>query len=675
MAEAEDVIVDAAWHATNYAHTLWRRSARRARDAPLSLAELAPRLSLLVAAVIGRTLPLRSAQRPARPTLLTRLFRRNEGPVWTVALPATDGNRIWLPATLGDSRCEQDLTLYRVMALQQATRAARESAQLWPGRRDALLSDLYLLFEAVAADIDLVRTLPGIAVPLRLLRDTALATRPPETAFPPPLRALEAVFRRTCSANPSADEAQGGDSFTRPAESLAKAESLAADLRRAFPGIRFGSHPLYKDIWLGELLSPAPSPSPSAAEPSADHRRQASSVRSARLPRSPKARQAEENETETKPGAWMIQSSQPQEKAEDPHGLERPSDRDESAAEEELADALSELPEARLISTASAVREVLLSEDPPEARVTRFRVFDGSGAALSYPEWDYRIAAYHADAATVHVLPCGSGAESWVKQTLERYRSMLQQIRRQFELLRAGRARLRKQADGDEIDLEAYLESKSDFRAGLPLAQRLYQTQRRVHKDLAIVLLVDVSGSTDSWVAAHRRIIDVEREALLLVCFALDGLGQPYAVQAFSGEGPERVTIRDVKTFDEGFTAEVTQRIASLEPEQYTRVGAAVRHATALLMRKQAQHRLLLVLSDGKPNDVDEYNGRYGVEDFRQAVAEAKLQGTNPFCLTIDRQAATYLPFVFGSGHYALLTRPELLPVVLLDWVRRLVAS
>ena len=186
---------------------------------------------------------------------------------------------------------------------------------------------------------------------------------------------------------------------------------------------------------------------------------------------------------------------------------------------------------------------------------------------------------------------------------------------------------------------------------------------------------MDVSGSTDSWVAAHRRIIDVEREALLLVCVALEGLMQPYAVQAFSGEGPEHVTIREVKSFDERFAPAVARRISSLEPEQYTRVGAAVRHATTQLMRQPARHRLLLLLSDGKPNDVDQYSSRYGVEDFRQAVTEAKLQGVSPFCLTIDRQAAGYLPRVFGAGHYALLTRPELLPLALLDWVRRLLAT
>ncbi|WP_460164621.1 VWA domain-containing protein [Pseudomonas sp. S2_F03] len=186
---------------------------------------------------------------------------------------------------------------------------------------------------------------------------------------------------------------------------------------------------------------------------------------------------------------------------------------------------------------------------------------------------------------------------------------------------------------------------------------------------------MDVSGSTDSWLSCHRRVIDVEREALLLVCVALESLGEPYSVLAFSGEGPERVTIRTLKAFDERYSHEVGRRIAALEPERYTRAGAALRHASTLLMREAATHRLLLLLSDGKPNDVDQYEGRYGVEDTRQAVTEAKLQGIYPFCLTIDRQAANYLPAVFGSRQYALLHKPELLPSVLLDWIRRLVSA
>src|SRR5690606_8299433 len=128
------------------------------------------------------------------------------------------------------------------------------------------------------------------------------------------------------------------------------------------------------------------------------------------------------------------------------------------------------------------------------------------------------------------------------------------------------------------------------------------------------------------------------------------------------------------KSFDEGYNEAVGQRIAALEPERYTRAGAAIRHASASLMKQYARHRLLLLLSDGKPNDVDEYEGRYGVEDMKKAVDEAKLQGVFPFCLTIDRHAAGYLQGIFGARQYALLPHAEALPTVLLDWMRKLVA-
>src|SRR5690606_3203742 len=121
-------------------------------------------------------------------------------------------------------------------------------------------------------------------------------------------------------------------------------------------------------------------------------------------------------------------------------------------------------------------------------------------------------------------------------------------------------------------------------------------------------------------------------------------LGHRCSVQAFSGKGPSCVTVRPIKRFDEDYSLAVGRRIAALQPERYTRAGAAVRHACALLMREAARHRLLLLLSDGKPNDIDNYDGRYGVEDMRRSVVEARLQGISVFCLTIDHQAAGYVP-------------------------------
>src|SRR5690606_39746113 len=124
---------------------------------------------------------------------------------------------------------------------------------------------------------------------------------------------------------------------------------------------------------------------------------------------------------------------------------------------------------------------------------------------------------------------------------------------------------------------------------------------------------VDISGSTDSWLSEQRRIIDVEKEAVLLVCEALDALGDRYAVSAFSGEGPKGVALVPVKRFGERYGAETRLRIAGLAHDRYTRMGAALRHATAQLCRGPAHHRLRLLLTDGEPNAVRQYEGTYGI--------------------------------------------------------------
>jgi nitric oxide reductase NorD protein len=460
-----------------------------------------------------------------------------------------------------------------------------------------------------------------------------------------------------------------------PEESVAVALETAVSLAPA--GIA-GQSPVFKDLWTGELRTPggARQNTAAATDRARDDGDDPSQPRSARLERRPEVREAVEDEDDQEPGAWMIQSAQPEQHIEDPMGAQRPTDRDDQTAAEEFADSMSELPEARLVSTPGRPKEVLLSDDPPDARARSEEALPAEGGSrLSYPEWDFRINAYREAATTVRTMRAPPGPQQWVDRTLAEHHAMLTAIRRRFEMLRSQRVRLRKQVEGDEVDLGAYIDGYADFRAGLPMSDGLYETRRAARRNMAITLLIDTSGSTDGWVSANRRVIDVEREALLLVCIALEGLAEPYCVDSFSGEGAHGVTVREIKRFDERYDNDVALRIAALEPERYTRAGAALRHVSTVLMRQTAEHRLLLLLSDGKPNDVDHYDGRYGVEDMRQAVNEAKLQGISPFCLTIDRQAANYLPAMFGERHFAMLPRPELLPTVLVDWLRRLVTG
>jgi nitric oxide reductase NorD protein len=677
MAEAEDVITDVARHATVFTQALWRRHRPNAPVKPMTLlADVAPRLGLLIEAVFGTSYRLRTAQTPARPTLLAQVFQREAFPRARAALPATDGQCIWLPPDTGLPDATLAMDRFRTMALVQAMRASRGSAAgLGPGASPLVL-DLYLLIEAVAADAALARLLPGMARALKSLRSAALAARPPLSQFTASRRPLEA-WVRDLIAQPCEGPNVHAPIHTSPEESACIAHLLAAEMVRDLPSAgRLGPSPLFRDSWTGDLRPPGGTTGSALAGHDAADNADIRAPRSARLTRRPEVREGAEQEEDQTPGAWMIPPDVPHEQAEDPFGLQRPTDRDQSTGADEFADLVSELAQARLVWTPGQAPEVLLSDDPPAVRPRHT-----SAAApdvpqtFCYPEWDWRTAAYRHPGATVRLLTAPAGAQQWVDDTLAAHRALLGAIRQRFAALRPQRTLRRRQTDGDDIDLEACVEGLANLRAGWPMADALYCSQQRSRRDMAILILIDVSGSTDGWISNSRRVIDVEREALLLVCIALGAMGEPFAVQAFSGNGPAAVSLWDIKRFDEPYSPDVALRIAALEPDQYTRTGAALRHASATLLREGATHRLLLLLSDGKPNDCDAYEGRYGIEDTRQAVTEAMLQGISPFCLAVDRQAASYLPAVFGAQHHALLQTPASLPTVLLDWMQRLVKS
>jgi nitric oxide reductase NorD protein len=588
------------------------------------------------------------------------MFLKEERATASEAIPAHDGHSIWLPAPAS----MDDVADLQVMALQQAARAARRSDAARAS--DPLVSAVFDVLEADVVDAELVHNFAGLRDRVSEFRIECLRRRPPLHTFSQVGRPVESWIRSVLAA-PIASPRKP----LPPERVMTLARELIDSTLHGTPQtVR-----IYRDRWIGESReTPRIFPSHSNVEHLVAET--SKSIRSARMSRRPQVRKQDERDEPTSQGAWMIQTAQPHEHAEDPFGMQRPSDRDEQQAADEFAESLSDLGEARLVSVPGAPKEIFLSDDPPETNQKQARASAAlSQTVIRYPEWDWRSRTYREPGAAVHLLDAPHGSKEWVKRTLDEHRALLQAVKRQFESLRAQRTRLRQQADGDELDLDACVDAFADARAGSELKPGLYQHTRTARRELAVTLLIDVSGSTDGHISAQRRIIDVEREALLLVCLALDSLREPYSVLAFSGESAARVTVRTIKKFSEGLNEDIGLRIAGLEPENYTRVGAAIRHASALLMREPARHRLLLLLSDGKPNDIDEYDGRYGVEDMRQAIVEARLQGIFPFCLTIDRHTASYLPAVFGEHQYAVLHRPELLPTALLGWLRRLVQA
>jgi nitric oxide reductase NorD protein len=666
VAEPEDVLAEGALHVTTLARDLWaRRSAGKSGARP-QLDDLRRRLDILVAALFPAVPAICLAEPPAPPSFLSRLARRPTAHIHSPdALAFSDGRRIGLPATLNDLPAQRIAGRYRVLALEQAARVWRGTHAAVPAT-SLLVRDLFLLAEAAAVDAMLAAMLPRYAAEITEARREALAARPRVRRRSAQEAAVECLVESLLSSDPEVLPPP----FIRPGD-VGNSEAWAESQRQGLSALK-GPYRGMAPVPLWGIVSDATEGGVAVSSRMADEAGCAPG-RTRTLPRSPVRREAAEDEDDSDQGTWMVRADDLQEKAEDAHGLQRPADRDGQQDPGELADALSELPEARLVRTPGPVAEVLAGADPIARALVVTPAIEAVG--LAYPEWDWQANTYRSRAAVVRERVGEPGSAAWVEQSVRRHASVIRLVRRDFERLRPRRMAVRRQPEGAELDIDALVTAYADRhgRGDGVVDDRYYVDTRPARRDIVITLLVDVSASTDGWVAGDRRIIDVEKEALLIVREALAALGDSHAILAFSSDGPRRVTVLQLKRFDDHAGAEeLGRRIAGLEPGGYTRAGAALRHATAGLGRYPARHRLLLVLSDGRPNDIDQYEGRYGIEDTRMAIAEARLHGIRVFCLTVDRQAPRWASRIFGRD-FTVLSRPERLPRVLTSLLRDLV--
>lgn len=292
---------------------------------------------------------------------------------------------------------------------------------------------------------------------------------------------------------------------------------------------------------------------------------------------------------------------------------------------------------------------------------------DTASPRFQYDEWDCRRNHYRRGWCTVREVALPPGDGSFVEATLARYRAQIAGLRRSFELLRGEDRRLRRQHHGDDLDTDAVIEARITLRSGGELPERLFTRRHRNERSLAAMFMVDMSGSTKGWIN------EAEREALVMLCEALEVLGDRYAIYGFSGVTRQRCEVYPVKRFGEPYDGEVRARIAGIAPRDYTRMGAAIRHLSTLLAGVDARTRLLLTLSDGKPDDYsDHYRGEYGIEDTRQALLEAHRLGIRPFCITIDQEARDYLPRLYGPAGWTVVDQVEQLPLKVAEIYRRL---
>jgi nitric oxide reductase NorD protein len=287
-----------------------------------------------------------------------------------------------------------------------------------------------------------------------------------------------------------------------------------------------------------------------------------------------------------------------------------------------------------------------------------------------YDEWDYHRSAYRKGWCHVYETDVAAGDASYVDEVSARYRPLINQIRRRFEVVRGEDRVLGRQPEGEEIDLDAQVDAHLDRRSGIEPSSRLFCRRIRNERSMAAMFMVDMSGSTKGWVN------DAERESLIMLCEALEALGDDYAIYGFSGWTRTRCDIYRIKSFADRYDDAVRSRIAGIEARDYTRMGVAIRHLTKLLAARPVRHKLLVTLSDGRPDDFgDEYRGTYGIEDTRRALQEARRQGIRSYCVTIDRHGADYLKHMVGPAAYTVLDEVHKLPLKLADIYRRLTAS
>jgi hypothetical protein len=367
---------------------------------------------------------------------------------------------------------------------------------------------------------------------------------------------------------------------------------------------------------------------------------------------------------------------------------------------------------------ANMLKEVgLATPEHPEYGQAALAHLEEAGGSLDpiepqtfvYDEWDFRAGDYKPRWCIVRQRDMAEGDPGYYGSTLHSYATLAGQIKRQFELMVPEVFRkVRRLEDGDEIDIDDVIEAFVDIRTGVGPSEKLYWRRNKVERDVAVVFLLDTSASTaeaidDSrkviadweapedpdqymvWLRSRRgegtrrpfkRIIDLEKEAVVLLIHALEAIGDVYGIYGFSGYGRENVEFYTIKDINEGLSEKVKNRIDRISPLHATRMGPAIRHAVSKLETQDARTKLLFLISDGRPQDRgysrEGVEKEYAVHDTKMALDEAGAKDITAFCLTVDKNGHDYLKTMCQDIGYEVLDDINALPQRLLYLYKRL---
>lgn len=281
-----------------------------------------------------------------------------------------------------------------------------------------------------------------------------------------------------------------------------------------------------------------------------------------------------------------------------------------------------------------------------------------------YSEWDYKVQLNRPSWSTVYERRQGRGDPGTIDAVLSEHKGVSHRIRQIVDRLRPqGISRERRLEDGDELDINAAVDAIVMSRLGMQPDPRITMRNVLNHRDLAVVILLDLSESTNELVrGTEKTVLELTRDASALLASAINGIGDPFAIHGFASDGRHDVQYYRFKDFDQRLDAEVKGCLAGMRGGLSTRMGAAMRHAAHHLAHRSEQHKLLLIVTDGEPADIDERDPQYLRMDARRATVELQQMGISSYCLTLDPEADRYVARIFGSNNYTIVDQVERLP-------------
>ena len=350
----------------------------------------------------------------------------------------------------------------------------------------------------------------------------------------------------------------------------------------------------------------------------------------------------------------LLHNFEKAETAEEFNGTWR--DFDGSDELEEHQEALEELNMKYTVRVDDTAHSVYQSDFVENTTISESAEIDDKGFHLTYNEWDFSKRIYKENFCKVYPKSQQKTDSHYYKKTIAKNASTLLGLRKMLTNVNNKMQQQKRQTQGDEFDIDAITDLYVDVHSKRTPSENIYISNRKKEKDLSILILLDISLSSDGY-AAGNRVIDVEKEVSILFGEILNEFNIDFCIDSFYSKTRNFSTYLTVKDFDENWNI-AKNKIGAIEPNGYTRIGAALRHAGARLDTRNTKNKWVILISDGKPNDYDKYEGKYGVNDVKQALRELNNRNINSYALAIEAQAKYYLPQMFGQNHYQILTTP-----------------